>query len=118
MNVNLNDKQKNVCSRFGASFVSCDPNLKVGVSRNVKDGVRPLNGLRVNPEGDTCGWYIWAGEKMSEEPDFFVPLHAAHLEDWAPLVLPYLGLPPGWRFLITEAYEDVWEDAQLLGGEK
>jgi hypothetical protein len=115
MNVNLNDKQKNVCSRFGASFVSCDPNLKVGVSRNVKDGVRPLNGLRVNPEGDTCGWYIWAGEKMSEEPDFFVPLH---LEDWAPLVLPYLGLPPGWRFLITEAYEDVWEDAQLLGGEK
>ncbi|WP_456088837.1 immunity protein Imm33 domain-containing protein [Paraburkholderia ferrariae] len=43
-----------------------------------------------------------------------MPVHAAHLADWAPLVLPYLGLPPGWRFLVTEQYEDVWEDKQLL----
>lgn len=114
MNAELADKQKDICSRFGAPFAGCDLNLKVGISRNVKDGVRPLNGLRIKPEGDTCGWYIWAGEKFSEEPDFFVPLHAAHLEEWAPLILPYLGLPPGWRFLITEAYEDVWEDKQLL----
>ncbi|WP_459213513.1 immunity protein Imm33 domain-containing protein [Paraburkholderia caribensis] len=28
--------------------------------------------------------------------------------------MPYLGLPPGWRFLIAEGYEDVWEDAKLL----
>jgi len=62
----------------------------------------------------TCGWYIWAGEQLSEASDFFVPVHAAHLADWAPLVLPYLGLPPGWRFLVTEQYEDVWEDKQLL----
>jgi hypothetical protein len=111
------DKQKEVCSRFGAPYAGCALNLKVGISRNVKDGVRPLNGLRIKPEGDTCGWYIWAGEKFSEESNFFVPLHASHLQEWAPLVLPYLGLPPGWRFLITEQYEDVWEDPQLLESE-
>jgi hypothetical protein len=111
------DKQKEVCSRFGAPYAGCALNLKVGISRNVKDGVRPLNGLRIKPEGDTCGWYIWAGEKFSEESNFFVPLHASHLQEWAPLVLPYLGLPPGWRLLITEQYEDVWEDPQLLESE-
>lgn len=107
-------KQQAVCSRFSAPYYGCDSSLKVGISRNVRDGVRPLNGLRIRPEGDTSGWYIWAGTEFSEAPDFFVPLHVSHLTEWAPLVIPYLGLPPGWRFLATEQYEDVWEDAQLL----
>lgn len=106
--------QREVCERFSAPYYGCDLNLKVGVSRNVKDGVRPLNGLRNRQENGTCGWYIWAGEEFSQASDFFLPLHAAHLEQWAPLVMKYLGLPPGWRFLITERYEDVWEDQDLL----
>jgi hypothetical protein len=72
-----------------------------------------LNGLRVNSEADICGWYIWA-EEFSHAPDFFVPLHASRLAEWAPLVIPYLGLPEGWRFLVTEKYEDVWKDPDLL----
>ncbi|WP_321809645.1 MULTISPECIES: hypothetical protein [unclassified Burkholderia] len=111
---NLTETQREVCERFNAPFFGCDMNLKVGISRNVKEGIRPLNGLRLEPDSTTCGWYIWAGEEFSESPDFFVPLHALHLSDWAPLVIPYLGLPPGWRFLITEEYEDVWEDSDLL----
>jgi len=113
MSNDIFEAQRKNCARLGAPYFSCDLNHKVGVSRNVKEGVRPLNGMRVSPTGETCGWYIWAGEEMSDAPDFFVPLHAIHLLDWAPLVVPYLGLPPGWRFLITEQYEDVWEDPQL-----
>ncbi|QXI31593.1 hypothetical protein HU752_022615 [Pseudomonas vanderleydeniana] len=70
--------------------------------------------MRIRPEAGTCGWYIWAGEELSEADDFFVPLHVAHLDDWEPLLLPYLGLAPGFRFLITEDYEDVWFDPRLL----
>lgn len=55
-----------------------------------------------------------AGEILSKAPDFFVPLHIGHLKDWYPSVLKYLGLPPGWRFLIAPGYEDVWFDAGLL----
>lgn len=114
MDKKMHSIQQEICARFGAKLVDCDMNLKVGISNNVKDGLRPINGLRIHPEGDTCGWYIWAGEEYSDSVDFFSPLHAAHLVQWAPLVLPYLGLPPGWRFLVTEEYEDVWEDPQLL----
>jgi hypothetical protein len=109
--------QQELCARFGADFFGCDLHLKVGIARNVKDGLHPINGMRIEPENDTCGWYIWAAEEFSQADDFFVPLHAEHLADWAPLVIPYLGLPPGWRFLVTEKYEDVWEDRQLLGGQ-
>jgi len=28
--------------------------------------------------------------------------------------MKYLGLAPGWRFLVAPNYEDVWEDYDLL----
>lgn len=114
MSEEIQAKQKAVCLRYDAPYFRCDANLKVGISKSVKEGLRPLNGLRVQPQAGTCGWYIWAGEEFSGDPDFFVPLHVSHLSEWAPLVIPYLGLPPGWRFLVTEEYEDVWEDPELV----
>ena len=77
----------------------------------------PLNGLRHLPEVGTTGWFIWAGESLSSDPEFFQPLHVQHLLDWCPDVIPYLGLPPGWRFLIAPGHEDVWFDQTLLHAE-
>jgi hypothetical protein len=91
-----------------------DPTGIVGVAANVRDVIWPLNGLRHPPEGDTCGWYIWAGEDLSQDPGFFSPLHVAHLSEWCPAVLPYMSLAPGWRFVIAPGYEDVWFDPSLL----
>jgi hypothetical protein len=68
----------------------------------------------MNPEGDTTGWYIWGGEEWSEDPEFFVLLYVEHLDSWCPEVIPYLQLPPGWRFLLAPGYEDAWKDDQLL----
>ncbi len=87
-----------------------DDTCKVGIAANVQSGLMPINGVRHLPENGTTGWYIWAGETMSDDPDFFLPLHACHLPEWCPDVLPYLELPPGWRFLIAPGYEDVWFD--------
>ena len=98
-------KQVEVCSRLGVRPFPAPDELKVGVSRSVTTGVQPLNGLRIAPEADTTGWYIWAGE-WSDAPDFFVPLHAHHLVNWCPSVLPYLQLPPGWRSLIALDHEE------------
>ena len=114
MNSEWTEQQKEVCTRYGAPFFDSPSGLKVGIARNVRDGLMPINGLRHPPEGDTTGWYIWAGEELSSEPDFFMPLHVEHLAKWCPEVLPFLGLPPGWRFLVADGHEDVWEDESLL----
>jgi hypothetical protein len=74
----------------------------------------PINGLRHPPEGDTTGWYLWAGEELGADEGFFAPLCMAHLDEWCAPAIPYLGLPPGWRFLIADGYEDVWFDPSLL----
>ncbi len=107
-------QQAQVCARYGVSPSPVGPSDKLGIAPNVRDSLIPLNGLRHPPTSDTCGWYIWAGEELSDAPGFFVPLHAEHLLEWCPDVIPFLALPPGWRFLLAPGYEDVWFDAELL----
>ncbi|MEZ4297506.1 MAG: hypothetical protein R3B70_21270 [Polyangiaceae bacterium] len=107
-------RQREVCQRYGVDFVAAPAQLKVGVSRSVRDGTLPIHGLRHPPVGDTTGWYIWAGGEPSDAADFFVPLHVEHLGEWCPSALPFLGLPPGFRFLVADEHEDVWEDHSLL----
>ena len=106
--------QKELCLRFGAGYESLDLNLNLGVSENLLSGVLPLNGLRHPPERDTCGWYLWPGEELSEAPDFFQPWHVYHLVERRPDIAKYLGLAPGWRFMVASDYEDVWFDLRLL----
>lgn len=106
----ITEAQGEVCDRYGARPLPTPDDLKVGIARG---GEGPIHGLRHAPEGDTSGWYIWRGE-LSDADDFFSPLHAEHLVDELPEVVPFLALPPGWRFLLASDYEDVWYDQTLL----
>lgn len=108
------DQQRAICEKYGAPYCPVQRYQKVGVARNLETGLWPVNGVRYPGEGDTSGWYIWAGEVFSTDSDFFVPLHIAHLDSWRPQVLPYLALPAGWPFLTAPDYEDVWPDPTVL----
>ncbi|WNO10388.1 hypothetical protein [Teredinibacter sp. KSP-S5-2] len=110
----IEELQRELCKKYESDFLSSPNNFKVGIASNIRDGIVPINGLRHPPEGDTTGWYIYAGEELSDDPNFFKPLHVEHLDDWCPQVKKYLGLAPGWRFLIAGDYEDVWFDDSLL----
>ncbi len=55
-------QQKEVCKKYGVEWFLSPPDSKIGVSRNLKSGIMPINGLRHSPESGTAGWYIWAGE--------------------------------------------------------
>jgi hypothetical protein len=107
-------EQEEICRKYRVPWVEAPSHLKVGIAENVKTGLLPINGLRHSPDGDTTGWYIWAGEGPSSDPEFFKPLHVEHLQEWCGAVVPFLGLPPGSRFQIAPDHEDVWEDTSLL----
>src|SRR5258708_7426017 len=108
------ESQQIICVKYGAEFLESDLDEKLGIALNVRDKLVSINGLRYKPENGTCGWYIWADKGFSEDPDFFVPIHVRHIDEWNPELKKYLGLGPGWRFLIAEGYEDVWFDQSLL----
>jgi hypothetical protein len=107
--------QQELCRRLKAEFIPSPANFKVGISSSARAGVQPINGLRHPPEGDTTGWYLWGGTELSAADNFFKPLHVQHLIGENSPVLRFLGLPPGWRFLIdNKGYEDIWFDETLL----
>jgi hypothetical protein len=114
MKLNIQQEQKNICLKYKAEFYESRMDLKVGISENVMEGMTPVTGLRITPEGDTTGWYIWAGEEFSSDSNFFVPVHVEHIDRLIPSINKYLGLAPGWRFLIAGDYVDVWYDSELL----
>lgn len=114
MSINAEREQRKICNKYVAEYFPAENNLKLGIANNVIEGIVPINGLRLYPEDGTSGWFIWAGEEFSEDPDFFVPLHIEHIDEWAPNIKKYLGLAPGWRFLIAGDYEDVWFDKEIL----
>lgn len=109
----LDVRQKEVCRKYNSEFVPAVGDQIVGISLNVKLGAKPIHGLR-HPVGETTtGWFIWAGD-YSSAPDFFKPVHFSHVHAWCPMVQIYLGLAPGWRFLVADSYQDVWFDEALI----
>jgi hypothetical protein len=107
----VTEEQQAICKLYGVAPFEAPRGLKVGLALGTNRD--PIHGLRHPPEGDTTGWYIWRGE-WSDTEDFFAPLHASHLEARLPEVVPYLALPPGWRFLLAPGHADVWQDPELL----
>jgi hypothetical protein len=113
--VNLSVEQRLICHRYGSSEVPCREDFKVGLSRQDWSTRKVVHGLRHPAEGDTTGWYFWL-DKFSTADNFFQPIHVSHLGQYAPTVLRFLALAPGWRFLFDETtgHEDVWQDPTLL----
>jgi hypothetical protein len=115
---NWNDhiqRQKDICKKVNSNWRPVNPKHKIGISGNLDS--EPVHGLRHPPEKGTTGWFIWTGE-YSTADDFFKPIHAGHLLQRRPDLIKYLGLAPGYRFLIdNKGHEDIWEDNQLLNAD-
>jgi hypothetical protein len=106
-------QQKVYCEQHGYDCLPTAPDSKLGFAISTQ-GSSPINGLRHPPEAGTSGWYVWCGEHLSDQPDFFSAIHASHLKKLCPEIIRLLGLPPGHRFLIAGDYVDIWYDSSLL----
>ena len=109
----MEQEQRAVCAQYSAEYLPCFANDRLGFALATK-GLVPINGLRHTPEDGVSGWYIWCGEEFSEAADFFAPLCASHIYDEFPEIGKYLGLAPGYRFLLAGEHIDVWFDESLL----
>jgi len=104
-------EQRRICTGYNCEFVSSPEDAILGVTLSTL-GRTPIHGLRHPAEKGTNGWYICCGEEFSDNPDFFSPLHRAHLLDKCPQVVPFLGLPPGIGFssmAVIGMYGSIWD---------
>ena len=98
--------QRDYCESQNVQYLPAykDSNASVALSTQ---GLLPINGLRHPPEGAHSGWFLWGGEELSADPNFFSNIHTHHLTVLRPEVLDFLGLPPGYRFLLARNHVDV-----------
>ena len=106
-------EQIDVCDRYDVKPEIPVDKDNIGIALDTLDQ-NPINGLRHQPEADTCGWYIWGGIEFPNGDDAFSPLHVEHLKDYCPAAIEFLGLPVGWRFLTDGERSDAWEDESLV----
>lgn len=111
--INTEIDQNLLCQKYSAPFQLADLNHKIGISDEVLLGKVPIHGLRHPAEGETTGWYLWAGD-FRDDIDFFKPVHLHHLYELKPEIIKFFGLAAGWRFMYDENHEDVWYDENLL----
>lgn len=43
-------QHRQLCEKYRAAYNPADDNLKLGISNNVKQGLLPINDLRLHPE--------------------------------------------------------------------
>jgi len=110
----LAERQVHICRSLNTRYDPPVLGTKVGISLKSRLAGPPLNGLRHSPHNGTNGWYIWWGGQPEEAAHFFDAMHTEHLADKCPEVLEFLGLPPGWRFLIAGNFKDIWFDQSII----
>ena len=109
----IQEAQASTCKERGVELVPATNTAISGLAKSTL-GLSPVNGLRHPLQNNTSGWYVWCGEEFSTSADFFAPVHTKHLYDELPPIARFLALPPGYRFLVSGEYVDVWFDQNLL----
>lgn len=100
-----------VCAKYHALFHTCADDERAGVAVETLKK-EPIYGVREKNHDGSNSWYIWGGPGSTAE-DFYQPLCAGHIGDLIPMVLPYLALPPGYKFIIDRSgFEDVWFESE------
>ena len=114
MAVAFEELQRHVCKLYGAEYTPPLPGSKVGIALQTM-GRTPIQGVRHPPTQTTCGWYIFAGEEWSDDPNFYQPLCVEHMDKYCAFALPFLCLPPGWWFFTDgKGQYGAWFDEKLL----
>jgi hypothetical protein len=110
----LEELQRRICQNYGAAFDPPAPGSRVGLALDTLERL-PVHGVRIAPSETTCGWFIHGGDEWSDRPDFYKPLRWELVELVCRCAAPFLGLPPGWRF-VTDGGEhfEAWFDEAAL----
>jgi len=111
------EAQQEVCARNGVVHVAVPQHAHVNVTSKLLEGTHFVYGLRLAPTDDRTGWFFWTEELFPPLPRFSA-IQVAEFEERWPEVIKFLGLPPGWRFVVDGyGYEREWEDRSFLNEE-
>lgn len=105
--------QKKICKKFGLSYEECEMEKNVYVSKNIREGIFPIEGKRYIEEWDFSGWYIWSGEEP-QEWNLYNLVSVENLDNYNKELLKFLWLERGTRFIIEQDYMNAEFDYRVF----
>lgn len=109
-------QQQQTCARFGAAFSPSAALQLAAVSDGVHEG-DPVAGVRYPPKDDDDSGWCLSTNRFDGTLDTVRREHLFHVTNDRLDVVPYLALPPGYRFVYSEVGIEVEFDARAARGE-
>ena len=107
--------QRQVCATARAPFVAPDYSKLVWLGPSVPEGNRFVYGGRYAATSGWSGWSLMAAEQPKPPPTAIRSEHLRHLVSIREDLMPYLGLPVGWRFeLFADGSWHAWSPKDQL----
>lgn len=103
--------QHDVCARAGAKFTPPRPDQLVVVSEGVFEG-DAVKAVRYPSPEHMSGWWM-VTDRYNGDANSMRQEHMYHLTSRRPDLAPYIALPFGYRFDLTQ-HEDIWLDKEVL----
>lgn len=103
--------QHDVCARAGAKFTPPRPDQLVVVSEGVFEG-DAVKAVRYPSPEHISGWWM-VKDRYNGDANSMRQEHMYHLTSRRPDLAPYIALPFGYRFDLTQ-HEDIWLDKEVL----
>ena len=115
------EQQRLLCRQEGCIYHPSESDSILGLAI-ATIGKLPVTGLRRMPLVDANGWHVWCGDHPLAYDDFlrlpqnfFSHITPRELIAHCPEAVKFLGLPPGYRFLVAGDHIDIWYDGDILG---
>jgi hypothetical protein len=102
--------QHQVCEKFGGLFSPPIPDRLAVISEGVIEG-EPVQGIRYPSPEHMSGWWVTT-DRYNGKVDSLRTIHMFHLTSARPDLAPYISLPYGFRFDLSD-HEDVWYDENV-----
>lgn len=107
-------RQIQTCERLEADFVVASADALIAFCEPFDAECGVVHGLRSVAAGRQTGWHVWTGDADADDIGFFNVLHVRDFVSLCPAVGPFLGLAPGWRFIVDGGGPRAWFDPSLL----
>jgi hypothetical protein len=104
-------EQHAVCARAGGQFTAPSPDQLVVVSQGVFEG-DAVKAVRYPSPEHMSGWWM-VTDRYNGDANSMRQEHMYHLTSRRPDLAPYIALPFGYRFDLTQ-HEDIWLDKEVL----
>ncbi len=108
----IQQTQQECCEHYSSNYTPTELEQLVVISDGIYEGAVPVEGVRYPSPSHMTGWWLTT-DNYNGDVDTLQSVHFRHIVEKRPELAIYMGLKPGYRFLLGGKDEHVWFDEKV-----